>query len=212
MTKYAITNRADYFAMRAVSNSDLTEISNKEAGKFVIKTKQEWLDEGNILDALITYPADIDTSHPFFQTALKMKEQFLKDPFCIRMYELARKQIAYTNTVGWAIKIGDGVETGDTFCKCLYDFDFNDNISADLKKTSARTRNEFLSHVDLFDYDRASVHYMLTGEKQSHTLIGLSKTRIQRPFLVHVKRGDPIWESGLKKWKRLIWTHYLTRT
>jgi hypothetical protein len=211
MQKHQITNRADYFAMRALSNSDLTELAKKEEGKFVIKTQQEWLDEGNILDALITYPADIDSSHPFYPVALKMRDKFLADPFCQRMYELAGKQIAYTNLVGWAWKVGEELYTGETYSKCLYDFDFNERMSADLKKTSAKTYNEFLRHVDLFDYDRAAVHYMEVGAKDMHSLIGLSKTRIQAPFLVHVKRGDPIYMRGLAKWKRLMWLYEMTK-
>lgn len=209
MERIRIHDRENYFSIRALSNSRLTEVKRglADAG-YVPKPSETAFSLGSLVDALLTQRKDVDTQHPDFKKALRMKDRFLADPVCRAVYELTEKQVAYLNENEYNF-MGN---QGRLFCKALMDFDLPGDAYMELKTTPATTYNQFLTNVNTFDYDRAAYHYMLTGQKRECLIIGLCKVKDLPPYLLKIKHGDKLWQSGREKWNHLAFNFDLTET
>ena len=199
-------SREAYFALPLISNSHLSKVKGQlNTGAYKVPMNEAALSFGSLVDAILTQPQDTDVTHPDYKFALQMSAEFLRDPFCKSMHELAEKQTVYTDTFEWTYN-GDISEADG---KCLYDFDLSERAGADLKTVSAHNYKQFLSSVDMFDWDRQAVFYMTVSGKTKHSILGLSKKKIQPPFILHINKGDEWWWKGREKMMELLWHNNL---
>jgi hypothetical protein len=207
MERLLIRNRDEYFAMDACSKTALSEIRRKSTNEFIPKMSEEAMSFGSLVDALITQIKDVDTTHPRYKEALKMRDLFLAHPFCRLIYETAEKQVAYTDMVEYIY----GEMSGELYCKCLFDFDINGGPGADLKTVSVSNKDALMKSIYTFDWDLQAAFYMTVSRKTEFSILAMSKLKPLPPMIVHVKKGDEIFWSGHKKMMQLMNLYDLTR-
>ncbi len=88
--------------------------------------------------------------------------------------------------------------------KCKLDLFIPGIIVPDIKSTNAKSFNSFLKSIQFFDYDRQIYVYMTMAKVDKAALIGCSKEYHPKAFIVTIKKGDAIYESGKKKTEELI--------
>ncbi len=88
--------------------------------------------------------------------------------------------------------------------KCKTDLVIKGDIVIDLKSTSAKSYTGFLKSVSRFDYDRQIYVYMTMAKCNRGLFIASSKEKKPKKFLVFVKKGDSIYNSGKRKTEELI--------
>lgn len=199
-------SREAYFALSALSNSKLNEIDLND-GKFKPRMVENALSFGSLVDAILTQRQDVDTNHSDYQKAVKMVDKFMADEFCRTIWEHSEKQSVYTDMVSGTFND----DIFELYCKCLYDFDLSDKTGADLKTGSCWDYQGFLKIIDTFDWDQQAFFYMHVSGKKSHSIICLSKLRIQPPFKKTINTGDELWWRGRAKAMEKMWYYNLLR-
>src|SRR5690606_21539428 len=72
----------------------------------------------------------------------------------------------------------------------------------DIKSTAATTQKQFEEAVRFFDYDRQRAWYMNIAKSDKDFIIGISKKNF-KVFKVPVRRGDELFNEGVKKYSEL---------
>ncbi len=88
--------------------------------------------------------------------------------------------------------------------KCKTDVIIPRQIVLDIKSTGATTFEGFLSSIMRFDYDRQIYVYMTMTKCDNGSFVACSKQKNPQVFVVSVKKGDYIWQSGKRKTEELI--------
>lgn len=78
----------------------------------------------------------------------------------------------------------------------------------DIKTTSAESREEFLEHIDHYNYDRGRVFYSKGSGSIKDIIIGISKANLQI-FIVVMNKGDALWKRGEEKLNELAYKYWL---
>ena len=91
-------------------------------------------------------------------------------------------------------------------CKCKYDL-WNGEYGGDIKTTSAETDAQFLASVEKFDYARARVFYSKVSGAKKDLIIGISKKNF-KVFLVFMKEGDYLWQTGEKRLGEIAFNYW----
>jgi hypothetical protein len=204
----------DYYAHPFVSNSKLSalkhELSNQDARDY-----QAALDFGILFHAVLLEPHTVDLirrrvvgrdfeySAEDLYTVRKMRDSFMKDPFCAQMWHACDKEVEmYTPGASFEF---EGIEfTLDI--KCKYDL-FNSMVGwgADPKTTTATSQSGFEAAITQFDYDRSRVFYAANSGASQDCILGVSKVAPYKVFKVFMKRGDALWKSGERKCAELAY-------
>lgn len=207
-----------YFAMDGVSNSTLSYIKNYFTPN-LFQMDKDIRDKayafGTLIDALITEPEKVnhfnrtvgrlDFNKQEFETALRMKDACLSDPFCAEILPLCEFQ--RVSVVEQFAIDHDGIEFS-LKAKCKWDiFVEGFDLSGDIKSTSATTQQEFENAVNFFDYDRQRAWYMDLEHRSNDILIGISKVNY-KVFKVPVKKGSNLYNSGRAKYQELAFKYW----
>jgi hypothetical protein len=193
---------AGYRAHPYVANSTLSRISSPWLNVAAFRI-------GTLIHSVILESQNVDyfqrivKGHAFEYTeaeiklALNMKLAFMRDPFCRAILAACSVEVEmYNQNTPF-----DGIAL-DTRRK--YDlWNYSTCEGGDLKSTTARTHEEFLHHVDQFDYDRGRVFYALGSGAKRDVIIGISKHPPHPVFRVVMREGCPLWIRGIEKANRL---------
>jgi len=204
----------DYFDLPQVSNSDLSWLKEHTSGKDVIGNKERAYYVGNLTDAILTESDKIDflkktfNGHKIvdedFEQTIKMRDAFLKDRFCRNILTLSSPQKIIIRDVEIEYQ-----EIKFTLpMRCKYDL-FMDTVEygGDIKSTVCKTREEFETSIDFFDYDRQRAVYMTLAECDYDVLIGISKNNF-KIFKKFIKRDDETFIRGMNKFRYLAYKYY----
>jgi hypothetical protein len=204
----------EYFAHPFVSNSRLTAFNG--GGGMPPESLQRVFDFGSLVHAgilqferlnVIESTLDDKPVNPDdMAVALKMRTAFYKNELCtrIRMQSLVEYEIYRANT---QFEFEGRRFALDT--KRKYDMiDLVNETGADIKTTSAETREDFVKHIDHFDYDRARVFYAAGSNVQRDVIIGISKINFQI-FIVPMVFNDYLWKRGTAKMNKLCHDYWL---
>lgn len=88
--------------------------------------------------------------------------------------------------------------------KCKTDIWIPEVIVPDIKSTSATSYDGFIKSINRFDYDRQIYVYMTMSRTDNGAFIACSKQKKPKVFIVSVKKGDYIYNSGKQKTEELI--------
>lgn len=204
-----------YYERPEVSNSELGAIEKYWMPQSYIIDLEAAFHFGNLLDAMITEPAQVDyfkqtiagvkINKEEFEKADKMKKVFFADPFCKKLVAQCTMQ-KVTVKHDWLI-----VYQGFKFSmnmRCKWDF-FAERIdlSGDLKTTAATTQKQFEESLFHYNYDRQAALYMDLEGKSNFIFIGISKVNF-KIFKVIVKRFDSTYNSGKAKYEELAFRYW----
>lgn len=202
-------NQDPYFNRPEVSNSDLSWIKDYYQPPKLKVDKDKAYKFGTLVDAIITEPFKVDYyqymvdgipySKEDFDTAIAMKKSFLKDELSNRLLSISNCQTVMTKCMSINF---EGVEF-KLNTRCKWDlWSSNLNSGGDIKSTAATTQKQFEEAVRFFDYDRQRAWYMDIAGSDKDVLIGISKKNF-KVFKVPIKRGDELFENGVKKYQEL---------
>lgn len=206
----------EYYSRNEVSNSDLTTLKNYLEGKeSEFPNKEQVYYFGNLFDAMVTESTKIDFKNQkfnnipvdpsLFSNASKMKYSFLKDPFAFNVAKNSKKQTVIIDNVSLTFK----EFTFTLLMRCKLDFDLSHiDLIADLKSTAATSEDQFISAVDMFDYDRQAAVYMSLAKVNRFAIIGVSKKNA-KVFKVLIDKDSEFYKSGMEKFTDLAfkwWT------
>ncbi len=206
----------DYFSLPQVSNSDLSWLKGQiQAIDSLGGNKDAAYRFGTLLDAIITEPERINFTkrtidgEPIdldeFNKALRMRDSFLRDPFCMNLLKSSVPQKI-------VIKDVDLEFQGQKFTlpmRCKWDFFIDPmKLGADLKSTTATSEDQFRSAIQMFDYPRQMAVYMTISGIDSIALVGVSKVNY-KIFKVFIKRGDDLFQRGMASFTELAYKYYL---
>ena len=208
----------EYYEHPFTSNSALSKLKAQLSGRDQYESEDAFA-MGSLVDAMLTQPVRVDyfkkklVDDPYIFTdaqiavARKMKVSALNDSFVRRMISCSQYQVPfYTKGVKFQHK---GIDIWMD-CKCLYDFISPvAGIGGDYKSTLCTTEPAFANAVDLFDYDRARVFYMLQSGMKRDVIIGVSKKAPYRVFKVFIEQGDVIWNRGMEKLSEIVFKKYM---
>lgn len=88
--------------------------------------------------------------------------------------------------------------------KCKTDLVIKGVLVPDIKSTGAKSCNGFIKSINRFDYDRQIYIYMTMAKVDNGVFIACSKEKNPKLFIVSVKKGDYIYNSGKRKTEELI--------
>jgi hypothetical protein len=205
----------NYFQRTEISNSDLSWLNDlwKPEQDPIIKEKAYRF--GSLVDAVVTEPEKVDFfrfkventqySKEEFEQAMAMKRAFMNDSLASNI--LKQSEMQKVMIVNRTFTFDDIQFSLDVRCK--WDLWMNAlKWGGDLKSTTATTQKQFEEAVRFFDYDRQRAWYMDIAGSNQDVLIGVSKVNF-KVFKVPIRRGDELYQSGLKKYNHLAfqwWT------
>jgi hypothetical protein len=206
----------DYFKRTEVSNSDLTSLKKYFQPERQVYDIEQAYRFGSLVDAIVTESHRVNFlmrevdgekyNQKEFETAVKMKDVFLRDDFC-------RHVLKNASTQHVAIKNDFEIQfCGHRFTmpvRCKFDFYGGDNslIDGDLKSTACLSESSFVQSVDYFDYDRQAAWYMDIERRSRFVFLAISKKNF-KIFKFAIKRGDPIYERGRAKYQELAFRYW----
>jgi len=169
---------------------------------------------GSLVDAMITQPDGINwytrtlngDSYSDAEMALgqRMTGAFFNDAFAKSIFAISEAQKVITD---------HGAIDYDGFRftlarRCLYDL-YSDSLGygGDIKTTAATTQDQFMSAIQQFDYDRQRAWYMDVSGSDKDFIIGISRKNL-KVFKVFINRGDPLYESGRRKYAELAFRYW----
>jgi len=204
-----------YYDRPEVSNSTLGELEKYfMPAQYIIDLEAAYR-FGNILDAMITEPAQVDyfkksiggvkINPEEFDKADKMKKVFFADPFCKSLAAQCDMQ-KVTIKHNWPIEYGSFIFHLDMRCKWDF-FAKRIDLSGDLKTTASTTQKQFEEAIFHYNYDRQAALYMDLEGKSNFIFIGISKANF-KIFKFIVKRGDATYNSGKEKYQELAFRYW----
>ncbi len=188
----------NYFSRPEISNSDLAEVYRHFYGGHNFWS-MEGLRFGTLFDAIVTDRANIDFlnlkigdeqyTSAEFELAERMYKSILSETNILGIIELSSFQVVMNNK----IEIGNNLVLP---CRCKYDgWIKNAGFGWDLKSTSAKTYNEFLTHINTFSYYRQRAFYMDISGAKKDLLIAVSKYTM-KVFCVPITPESEIYKKG----------------
>jgi len=180
----------DYRSLPRIANSDLTELKNHLFGKpdFQSGPAQEF---GTRFHDLLLLETDVVPTGKEATAQRRMLDVMRSDPLFCRLMESAQVETA---------QLWDDESTGLP-CKARIDMRVPDErLIADVKTSSARSQNEFVSNCYRYDYDRQAAFY-LDGYRQTGVfadqfiILGIQKQKPHNLYVVEIA-ADNIF-SGL---------------
>lgn len=202
-------NSDPYFDRPEVSNSDLSWIKDYYQPQRLKVDKDKAYKFGTLVDAIITEPEKVDYYQhtvdgiPYdkedFDSAIEMKKAFMKDELSNRILSVSNCQTIIIKRLTFNF---EGIDFElDTRCK----WDLWSDVlkyGGDIKSTAATSQKQFEDAVRFFDYDRQRAWYMNIAGSDKDVIIGISKKNY-KVFKVPVRRGDELFEQGVKKYNEL---------
>ena len=202
-------NSDPYFDRPEVSNSDLSWIKDYYQPQRLKVDKDKAYKFGTLVDAIITEPEKVDYYQhtvdgiPYdkedFESAIEMKKAFMKDELSKRILSVSNCQTIMIKKLTFSF---EGIDFElDTRCK----WDLWSDVlgfGGDIKSTAATSQKQFEEAVRFFDYDRQRAWYMNIAGSDKDVIIGISKKNY-KVFKVPVRRGDELFENGVKKYSEL---------
>jgi len=184
-------SRDKYFEHDIFSNSFLTMLKEKVKAKplqRILKEDAHFLKFGREFEDALLYDKETDDlmiksmvkkvrSNKVYQTIINHPKVRIQHEYYRRIYDLK--------------------------FKCKVDLVIPGKLVPDIKSTNAKTYNTFLRSIMRFDYDRQIYIYM-TMTKCPGLLIGCSKQKDPKVYLVSVQENDPLYLSGKRKAEELI--------
>lgn len=207
-----------YYSRSEVSNSDLSALENYFLPKDYVIDLTTAYREGNLVDAMITethrvdhYSLKVDDeqfSRGEWEQAKRLRDSFLKDPFCKQIHSLCS---------GQAVKVKE-VELeycGIRFTipmRCKYDL-WSDSLNwgGDIKSTAATTQEQFETACRHFKYTRQRAVYMTISGAEKDVLIGISKKNY-KIFKIAIDRNSEFFKIGMEQFTEIAfryWTLFL---
>lgn len=198
-----------YFSRSEVSNSDLSWLKEYYQPMKVLFDKDKAYKFGTLIDAILTEPHKVDFfqftvdgiqyTREDFELANQMKRSFLKDELCQHLLKVSDTQTVMTKQRSFQF---EGVEFSLN-TRCKWDiWSGRLGYGGDIKSTTATTQKQFEEVVRYFDYDRQRAWYMDISGSNQDVLIGISKKNY-KVFKVPVRRGDELFNQGVKKYSEL---------
>lgn len=198
-----------YFNRPEVSNSDLSWLKEFYQPEKYLVDKEKAYKFGTLIDAILTEPHKVDFfqytvdgvqyTREDFEIANLMKKSFFKDDLCKHLLEVSDTQTVMIQPRSFFY---DGVEFS-LKTRCKWDlWSGRLKYGGDIKSTTATTQKQFEEAVRYFDYDRQRAWYMDIAGSDKDVLIGISKKNF-KVFKVPVRRGDELFNEGVKKYSEL---------
>lgn len=205
----------NYYSRPEISNSDLSWLKNSLSISDEVMSPYLSYRFGTLVDAVITDPENFDFQNLAYgnyvyereelDRALKMKSSFLKDEFCRKLIKASSTQ---TVKVG-EVQLSYAGLLFSLLMRCKYDLLAESlGIGGDLKSTTAQTKEQFYNSIFHFDYDRQRAVYMSISGLDRDVVIGVSKVNF-KVFKVYIKRGDDIFNSGMRKLEYLGYKYFM---
>jgi len=200
----------NYFDRKEVSNSDLSWLYQQINPRENLFDPTQAYKFGNLVDAVITEQErvdyykrtvdDVKYSAADFNKAVKMKESFYKNQYCLDLIKNASFQTVKTNK----LQLDYCGVPFEIQSRCKWDI-LRSKVGIDIKSTAAKTQAEFLSAVEFFNYDRQMAWYMdTTPEIETVIIIGISKHNY-KIFSIFVARNSPMYINGKSKYLELAY-------
>lgn len=205
----------NYFDHPFCSNSNLSALKAEMSGTDAIEYADA-LRFGTLVHALILEPEKVDLirrkvgecAYTPEEMAIgkKMKAAFIANPFCNTLLGICEKEVEMYNA-DTSFEHNQVDFTLPTRRK--YDL-FNSlaNWGADIKSTTATNHSAFLSAINRFDYDRARVFYAKGPRAVQDVIIGICKYPPHQVFVVTMRHGDDLWQSGEQKMNELAYKYW----
>jgi len=202
-------NPDTYYDRPEISNSDLSNLELLFSTKEFQNDATEAYRFGSLLDAMVTennrvnyFKRMLDEeqfSSEEFRLSEAMKRSFFRDPFCRMLSENSTGQVVF-------VKQGFGINyLGFDFeldIRIKYDFFMSAmGWGGDLKSTTAKTQDQFLSAIGYFKYWKQRALYMDISGADKDVLIGVSKFPPHRVFKVMIERGDRNYLIGKQQYQ-----------
>jgi len=202
-------NQDPYFERSEVSNSDLSWIKEYYQPEKLKVDKDKAYKFGTLVDAIITEPHKLDFyqhtvdgikyDEKDFASAIVMRKSFLKDELSASLLKVSDCQTVMTKKQTFHF---EGVDFElDTRCKWDL-WSSRLGYGGDIKSTAATSQKQFEDAVRFFDYDRQRAWYMNIAGSDKDVIIGISKKNF-KVFKVPIRRGDELFEQGVKKYNEL---------
>lgn len=214
-----IQNLSYYQQYHYVSNSDLGACDDWINGRERPANIQAAYDFGNLIDALMTEPQLVDMDRmtvrlahgteasftpELFHKAQNMKRDAICDPTLQRVFENMDFQCEI-----YIDEFRVNNEYADVTMPIRLKMDGNASrirTGMDLKSTQCKTQAAFEQSLYHFNYDKQVYSYMEGSGSDRFWLLGVGKVAYKcgkHPvFKFGVKRGDPFYLSGQKKYER----------
>lgn len=191
------------------SNSDLSKIKKATLAPKEIVTYDAALRRGSLLDNYILWGMDrfmemLPTPEEIRQVK-KLAKAYYAHPYCQMVHTKADKQVEMYkynhlfNVDGFQFNLD---------VKCLWDFFFKSaGFGGDLKRTSARTQEQFEQHAIDFEYTRSRAWYMDIAGSDKDFLIGINESG--EIFFIWIHRGDKFHATGVEQYNDLALKQYM---
>lgn len=189
----------NYRSLPRIANSDLTELKNHLFGKPDFKSSPAQEFGTRFHDLLLLETSVVPTSKG--ATAQKrMLDVMWADALFCRLMRSAQVEMA---------QLWDDEPTGLP-CKARIDIRVPDErLIVDVKTTSARSQNEFVSNCYRYDYDRQAAFYLdgcqQAGEYADQFIIlGIQKQKPHNLYVVEVAADSIFLDYGRRKYRALM--------
>ena len=207
-----------YFVHPFVSNSDLLRLLPNNG--YTPDLRQAFA-EGTLLDAMETTPELVDFiklqvfgyEYPFSQQQFYLCRSMRNELRCDAFYQDIKQvcdgqQEFYERDVHFE---HDGFKFA-LDCRIKYDlWSFLLGWGADIKTTWATTMEGFLKNIDVYHYDQQRAFYMTVSGALRDVIIGVSKVKPHKIFIVKLTRSHPLFLSGIKKASTLAYQYAINK-
>lgn len=196
----------EYFALFAASNSELRKADE------LFKSKENFIDPtkayrfGSALDALATDINDLKIKgmdDDEVKLLFPMRRALIKNPIYQALFAGQDTQAVFYDPQ-FPVNL-DGREVTIP-AKCKYDLwneklDKRKKFGGDLKSTDANSDQAFRDAIKFFQYNKQGAWYMDITRTDRFIIIGVSKRNF-KTFVVQIRRGDKMYESGKKLYQQ----------
>jgi hypothetical protein len=148
---------------------------------------------GILAHQVLLEPDKVDFEHPDIDKAIEMKETFMKDELCHKLFEFKdfRKEHEF-----YRFNFFDGLDA-----RCKMDGESRSlGYILEYKGLDASNRKTFLASIPHFDYDMAAAFYLDVSRYKSEIIVGVSKKKTSRLFKEVIDRNHPFYISGREKY------------
>ena len=198
-----------YYLHPYKSNSDLSKIKKATLAPKEITTYDAALRRGSLLDNYILWGIDrymqMNPTPEETKQVKKLAKAYYSHPYCQMVHSKADKQVEmYLPNHRFEVD-------GFVFylnVKCLWDYFFKvAGFGGDLKRTSARTQDQFEQHAIDFEYTRSRAWYMDIAGSDKDFLIGINEAG--EIFFIWIHRGDKFYTAGKEQYNDLALKLYM---
>ena len=206
-----------YYGRPECSNSDLSILAKYWQSFQISYDIEKAYRFGTLVDCMLTEPNKVNYfqftcagwqyTREDFQLAETMKKVFCRDEYCQLLLKHSDTQKVTVNPkfaishLGMDFTIPFRMKADFDALRVL-------KLIADFKTTNAETQKEFEKMVQVFHYDRQGAVYLDLAGGDQFLLVAVSKKPPHRLFKVPIRRGDPLYQSGLAKYQELAFRWY----